>query len=860
MIERILCRVLEWWLLRRVPATAAGPVIGDLLEEHAAKRLRAGPIRATLWLCGESLSIAVAYRPQVRAAARERRSAMDKLRSDFLNVVRIVSTRPTATVATVVVVGLGIGLVSAVFALADPFVLRPLPYARPHELVTVSMTVKHGARRPVLPTLADWQARTDLFTHVAAYEINQPVRLTLSEGSVALRTASVSGDFFAMLGIPVTVPPEWAHVSAGTADVPMILTPAAPRRIRDDGEGFGPALRRQEGGTVRIAGRLPSSFVFPGAGNVAAIGGLIPLGNQPLVEVQEFAGRVSSSRSLSLLARLRPGVTPRAVGAALSSRSEDGSGITVTAESLPVQMTRRLRPFAFGALAAGLLILIVCAANVGNLLVARVVYRTREFATRQALGATGWDVSRLILIEVGFLAVVGIVLGLTLTVWTLATCETILPREFTALGEPSLTKRVVLFACLAGGGVMVAGALPAWVAWRSTPVALFTRMARADTKTVRALRCTLASVQSALAVILLVGATLLGRSYMNLLLQDSGFSSNSVVVSVSYPSNAVGAVLQAQIEGTLRELQRLPGVRTTAASIGSMIDDMRAGGLARFNGATTLVARKAVTFSYFDAIGSPVIAGRAFADGDGPWTACIVNESFVRIHNAGISPIGRPVTVGSRPVEIVGVVRDTYDLALDERPTPTMFVPLRDPTVGFRISYVLAGMTERPPTDAIDRSVASVNPDAIVLDGSTVRERLMRSVRDRSFATLMVGLFALAALGVSIAGLMGIVMYTVARRTREIAIRVAIGAGSPAIRYLVMREAIATAGFGAATGLALSVWLSRSLESLLYGIRPADPLSIAVTAIAVMAIVGLAAWLPARRAVRLSPTAALRID
>jgi hypothetical protein len=291
-----------------------------------------------------------------------------------------------------------------------------------------------------------------------------------------------------------------------------------------------------------------------------------------------------------------------------------------------------------------------------------------------------------------------------------------------------------------------------------------------------------------------------------------------------------------------------------------MIDDMRAGGLVRFNGESTLVARKAVTLSYFDAIGSAVIAGRSFTDRDGPWSVCIVNESFVRTHNNGTSPIGLMVTVGVRPVEIVGLVRDTHDVALDEPPTPTMFVPLQNPSTGHRISYVFSGTAERPPTERIQQSVTAVNPEAIVLDWSTVRERLMRSIRDRSFATLVLGFFALAALSVSVAGLMGIVMYTVARRTREIAIRVAIGAGSSAIRYLVVREAIMAAAAGTILGLTASLWLSRTLESLLYGMNPADPLSIVIAAIAVIGIVGLAAWLPARRAVRLSPTAALRID
>jgi hypothetical protein len=158
-MERIIWQFLEWWLLRRVPGAAAGPVIGDLLEEHAVKRGRVGSIRATIRLLNESLSITIAYRPQMRAAANAHRSGMEKLRSDLLNGARALSMRPAATIATVAVLGLGIGLVSAMFALADPFLLRPLPYSRPNELVSIAISIKAGPRPAVVPTLPDWQAR-----------------------------------------------------------------------------------------------------------------------------------------------------------------------------------------------------------------------------------------------------------------------------------------------------------------------------------------------------------------------------------------------------------------------------------------------------------------------------------------------------------------------------------------------------------------------------------------------------------------------------------------------------------------------------------------------------------------------------
>jgi putative ABC transport system permease protein len=239
-----------------------------------------------------------------------------------------------------------------------------------------------------------------------------------------------------------------------------------------------------------------------------------------------------------------------------------------------------------------------------------------------------------------------------------------------------------------------------------------------------------------------------------------------------------------------------------------------------------------------------------------------VSASFAQACCADRPAVGRRVEWQGRSREIVGVVRDVVDWALDQAPFPAVYAPIDDPMTGFySVTYLLR--TDRPSASlaaAILTEVHAVSPQATIADSSLMRDRLMRSVRDRSFATLIVIFCALAAIGVSAAGIVGIVGSVVARRTREIAIRVALGAQRADVRRLVTREAVMASTLGAVIGLAAGAGLSRTMTSLLFGIAPGDPISMVLSALALVAIVAVAAWIPARRAVRLSPTDALRVE
>jgi predicted lysophospholipase L1 biosynthesis ABC-type transport system permease subunit len=396
--------------------------------------------------------------------------------------------------------------------------------------------------------------------------------------------------------------------------------------------------------------------------------------------------------------------------------------------------------------------------------------------------------------------------------------------------------------------------------WRLVPVSLLAHAALTESRGIRLLRFTMAAGQSAVTMILIVGAALLGRSFFNLVVQDTGFAGEPVVVTVSYPAAHTREPLQRDIEATIDRLRRIPGVSVAAAATGGMVDGSTAGTVLRIDGRMTMVETKSVTTTYFDAVGSAIIAGRPLAGDDRQNRGLVVNARAAALWPDG-SAVGRSIPRGGGTATIVGVVADTFDRALDVPPAPMVFTVLNAPTSGSRVNFVIRATQ---PLEALrgpaERAISAVNRDAIVTDVSAIDDRLAASIRDRSFATLVSALFAIAGIGVCVSGLVGLVSFVVARRTREIAIRTALGAQRHHVRRMVMRQALTAALTGGIAGLVTGWWLSRGLESLLYGIEPGDMLTLASGALLMLVVVTFASWLPARRALRLSPTIALRAE
>jgi putative ABC transport system permease protein len=863
-------------------AKLADSIVGDL-EEGRRLRSRRWPFRGRVWFVRSLLAV-IAYAALTRALENASHLAeigdpMGKLSSDLHHAWRSLSAQRGASLAIVLVLALGVGLTSAMFAITDPFVFRPLPYPQADELVVIRVGTGGLTPEAEIPSVADWRGHTNLFRELAASRNGPTVRLRLPERAAALRTMEVTPGFFRVLGLPEPPVEDWEE---DAAVLPVVLTKAGEEALSFTDAAVGRVLPHRPAGeeardsdretvatpttpptpdrNLRVVATTPSELLLPQRGRV---GGLTPLDPaSPVIGVSLWRsdGRPGVSSSLMVIGRLQTGVTVPAVAAALARPLPSGDLLEVEVEALASHLTSAVRPLAIGALTAGLLILLICAANVANLMMARGAFRNRELLTREALGASRFDLARLVLAELALLTAGAVALGLGLAQATLLAVHGVIPDRYVLLGTPEITARVVTVAALSGLLVMIMGLLPAVFVWRVAGRPSFGQQVATDSRRARALRFGFAAGQSALAMILALGAALLLQSYANLLNQETGFDGSAIVISVSYPPDNGGIALQQDIEASMDRLQRLPGVSASSAGIGPLIDSTGAGMGVRIDGRPAAVSRTTVVPAFFEAAGMTIVHGRNLTAAD-DGTGIVVNEALVRDHWPGESPIGKLVERGGGALEVVGVVRDAYDRALDAPATPSVFEVLSEPRATSRVNYVLRAAGDPASyLDAARRALADINRDAIIVQVDTLGDRLANSVRDHTFATLILTLFGLAGVSVSVAGLVGIVAFIVARRTREIAIRVAVGAERSHVRRLVTGEALGAAATGTLAGLLVGRWLSAWLESLVYGVEAGNWTTPIATATVLLAVTALAALLPARRAFALEPTEALRTD
>jgi len=441
--------------------------------------------------------------------------------------------------------------------------------------------------------------------------------------------------------------------------------------------------------------------------------------------------------------------------------------------------------------------------------------------------------------------------------------QRLLPLEYVSLGQPKLTWRVGQFAALTTAFVLLAGTTVAWLAGRYTFALLKRGDAGSQGRPTRALRTVVTAGQASFAMFLLAVAALVGRSYANLLTQDTGFSSgDGIVLSTSYPPDHVGVRLQDDIDLAIERLRRQPGVRSAGAAVGSMLDRLLIAGGLEVDGRLVTCMTKRVTPSYFSAVGSSFVAGRQLlSHGE-----IVVTDSFARLAWPNISVIGRRAGSGGQ-FEVVGVIRDEFNFALDVSPEPTVFSILENPwadcigTLCGQVSYVVGlDGTARDVRSLLTRAILEVNRDAVVFETANIRQRLFATIKDRSFATLVLGLFALIAVAVCLAGVVTVLGFILARRTREIAVHLALGARPAQLLRLLLTEALASLAVGIAAGLLTARWASALLRHLLYGIQPGDwPTILAAAGLMAGAAIATAFW-PVRRALQASPATALRVE
>jgi predicted permease len=733
-----------------------------------------------------------------------------------------------------------------VFALADP-VFRRLPYADPDQLVWIGF----GLPRPGLraspadvPSLASWQARTDLFDGVAAFLDQGWLSVRLADRIVPLRAEDATENLLDVLGVesrPAESGPTAAWVSSRVAAL-------------SGGEFHtGRSVPMLPEGVLRVAGVLPPSFLLPQINRTEPVDVLRMLPMGPVIGIEGL-----SSQALDIVARVRRGVTPQMVQAALNvSMAPVGRSVSVV--PLSRALNARLRGLATGALLASGLVILVCWINVLSMAMTRGFYRSTEIATRTALGATPGQIVGLLVGDALKVAALGSAGALAVMRLTLSAALLALPPQFATLGAPSATGRVVLFVLVVGivaGVSWCAGSLLAWKLGANRQALL---TASRDGRTIRIVRFVLIGGQLAVASVLLVASALLGRSYVNLLRVDSGMDERTETLTVVHDPDIPVALRRDVVEQTLMALRRTSVVQAAGASAGGLLDGRGTVGGFAINGRFTIVDWTFVAGDYFQAIGLEFLAGGPPPSGQRD--AIVVSESAARELFGRANPIGDALAWDGGDLRVVGVVRDVRARRLSQPPRPGIYRPSdgwfgKEP----RTTYVLRVADTEGTVPPWGRIVRDLDPRVVVLEAGSVRARLDRSVRDRTFATLVFGLFASASVLVAALGVAGVVAYTVVKRTREVAIRLALGATSSHVTKLMVRDAVAAAACGVAAGIVASVWLSRGLESLLYGLHAADALTLAVTAVGLLGCVLMAATLPGIRAGRIAPATALRTE
>lgn len=790
---------------------------------------------------------------------------------DVRSSVRSLLRRPGWASAVVLVLATGVGLTTSMFAVTDPFLLKPLPYHDPDRLAVVRFGPDGVTRGSRIPAFTDIEARTDLFEGVAAYGPRRPNRLQLPDRTIDVMTVGVTERFFTTLGLPIRMAPRRESPDA-SSPLPLIVTSSGRQLL--GGVSVGDVLRGEQGRTMQVVGILPETFIFPIPQYSSSIHGLVPFEAQDVLRVDTWTadgrpgGRGASP--LPIIARLGRGVTVALAKERVSVTETTATPLDVDVTPLTTVMTRETRPLALGAMMAVVLVLLVCAGNTGNLLLARTIDRATELSTRAALGATQAAIVRLYGVELTLLAITGIASGLFVGWTILAMIPRIMPEQYSTLGAPVLTFRVALFSCVAGAAAAVLAGVPAFLARLKGVVWRDQTAFSTDPRCVRHLRWTFTACQASFAMVLAILAGVLVGSFVNLTRQQAGFDRDSLAVAASYSydvtssSGAAAAVVEDSLFASLDRVQRLPGVVAAGATPAPVVDLGMVKESVIVDGVTLFSDVKPVTPGFFAAAGLCVVEGRGLNDTDRA-DAVVVTESFARTYWPSESGLDRIVEM--RPgtgqhARVVGVVRDVFDRSWDAQPTPTIFTPLerRHLSLG-RVNYVVKGQSGGESlAGSVTRVLRDVNPTVVVTSASSIGERLWDSVRRRTFPALILTLFGIAACVITTAGIVAIVASTVARRKREITIRVALGATSSDVRRLAVADVATAAAVGVALGWIAGRWLSLGLSGVAYGIAPGHWAVSAVTGTVVVAAMTMSALVMAGAATRVSPGSVLKAE
>jgi putative ABC transport system permease protein len=806
---------------------------------------------------------------------------INELAQDIRYGLRQLRRNPGFTAIAVLTLALGIGANTAIFTVVDTVLLRPLPYKDSSRLLwaTERFPFNHGAANVISPDFIGWKERNQVFEQIGASGGAGGENLTGSGPAIRVDVTNVTTNFFSMLGVRPLLGRTFlaSEGKLGSDHVALLSESLWRKQFGSDPHVLGKTI--QLGGSpYTVVGVTPSSLHYASA----------DVWTPFALNEERFSPKSPRWAILTVIGRLKPGVKASQAQADLQvittqmdkeyppQASRFRSGVRVEVVPLHEFLVRNVRPLLLILMGAVGFVLLIACLNVANVLLSRGVVRDREIGVRLALGAGRGRLVRQLLTEALLLVLAGGVLGFLAGLATTKILSRLIPTNFPL--SMRLDVRIFAFtAFIAALAVVAFGLAPAlFASRRDVNEALKEGSLQAGaSRATHRLRGLMAAGEIALSLTLLVGAGLLTRSFLSLTEVKLGFDPHGLLIATvqkTWSSNPGAAQSYANFfQSALAKAQSLPGVNDAA-----VVSQFPFG--PPHNG-TTLIKTKgrgefhtpqvvmltSISPDYFRAMNVRLLKGRVFTAQDtaGAEPVVIINSSLARLLFDEENPLGQKISFGPPPqawTEVVGVVADTRNGALEAEPGPQLFTPyFQQPS--FVMTFVLrTGTHPGSLAGALRKAVQEVDKSQPVFAVETMDDVIASLLAPWRFRTLLLGLFSILALVLAAVGIFGVISYSVSQRTREIGIRVALGAERKDVLRAVLGQGLRLALVGVMIGITGALALTHFLSSLLYGVKPTDPLTFIAVSLILIAVALAACYIPARRASKVDPMVALRYE
>ncbi len=807
---------------------------------------------------------------------------MENLWQDARHAMRMLIKTPGFTFVAVTALALGIGANTAIFSVVNAVLLNSLPYKDPGQVTMLwgknsqlhlSMTdfpISYG-------DFIDLREQSQSFESISALYPNS-LNLTGHGDPERIGGANVSANFFQTLGIEPdsgrSFLPE--EERPGNDNVVILSHGLWQRRFGADPDLIGKAIRLN-GESHTVVGILPARFEFPQRDDL-----LLSYGFSRQVDVwkpitpgiEELQSR--GNRVLIVMGRLKSGLRleqaqaeVNSVYAAVAQLHPDVSHESVALVSLQEQVVGKIRPSLLVLLATVGFVLLTACANVANLMLARAATRQKEIAIRSALGASPFRIIRQLLTESVILSLAGGLVGLLFALWGTEIILALSPTDIPRIGKIGLDGRVLGFTLVVSllTGIIF-GLAPALQSSRPNLNEMMKEGGRSATGARHRTRSLFVIAEVALALVLLIGACLMIKSFSNLQKVDPGFDArNLLAAQIDLPLSKYPESRQWNefFNRLIERVEALPGVKSVGLTWQVPLGGSDAATGFTMEGRPTdsdqspMAGIRRVNSGYFRTIGTLIEQGREFTEADRQSAVrpIIINKAMARRFWPDESPLGKRITVLGASREIIGIAKDVKYTAIDADAAPEMYV---QSSLWFMSLLVRTDSDPLSMVAAIRREVESIDKDQPISDVRTLEQRVAASVSAKRFSMLLMTIFAVVAVLLAVVGIYGVMSYSVTQNTREIGIRMALGATRKDVLALVIGNGIALTITGLALGLVVAFGVTRFMASLLYGVSATDAITFAVVATALAVVAVGACYLPAHRATKIDPMVALRYE